>query len=54
VFLPTKGLKGVNLTTDEVEELREILDRHEQYNDCHRNGGCCADRLIEFLEDLLG
>lgn len=41
------------ITSEHLEELKELLDRHDQDSDCQRTGECCATNLIEYLEDLL-
>lgn len=41
------------ISDEQLEELRELLERHEQDSDCQRTGDCCAPLLIEFLEELL-
>lgn len=41
------------ISSETAEELKELLDRHQQESDCNRTGGCCADLLIEFLQELL-
>jgi len=43
----------MKLTAEQVEELRERLDRHDENSDCYATGDCCSDLLIEFLRELL-
>lgn len=41
------------ISDSDLDELRELLERHDQESDCKRSGECCAQTLIEFLEELL-
>lgn len=41
------------ISADQLEELKTLLERHEQDSECQREGVCCVDLLIEFLEDLV-
>ena len=41
------------ISDESLDELRELLARHEQGGDCQRTGRCCASLLIELLEELL-
>lgn len=43
----------MTITSEHLEELKELLDRHEQDSDCQRTGTCCASILVEYLEDIL-
>jgi len=43
----------VTISDEQLEELKELLDRHDQESDCQRTGSCCADRMIELLKELL-
>jgi hypothetical protein len=43
----------VIITADQLEELKELIDRHAQESDCQRDGNCCADLILEFLKELL-
>lgn len=43
----------MNLSDETIEELKELLERHNQESDCKRTGDCCAHLLLEYLEELL-
>ena len=43
----------MKLSSEQLDDLKETLARHEQDSDCQRTGECCAHLLIEFLEELL-
>lgn len=43
----------MTLSEMDLEELKTLLERHDQESDCKRRGDCCAHLLIEFLEELL-
>jgi hypothetical protein len=42
----------VRITQQQLDEIREHLEAHNQDGDCGMTG-CCAAGLIEFLEELL-
>ena len=43
----------MKLSAEQEEELRELLDHHEQYSECQHTDECCVGDLIAFLEELL-
>lgn len=45
--------RRVIISAEHVEELKGLLERHEQDSDCQREGNCCVDLLVEFLDELL-
>jgi len=50
---PTEGWAKVKLTAENIKDLQEELEKHEQLSDCQRDGNCCACDLIELLEEIL-
>ncbi len=43
----------MKLTGEQVEELKELLDHHEQYGSCKPGDECCSSDLHEFLRDVV-
>ncbi|MGD9726295.1 MAG: hypothetical protein AB7L09_01465 [Nitrospira sp.] len=43
----------MRISAEQVEELKELLERHDHESDCHRTGECCAQQLIDYIEELL-
>jgi len=43
----------VKLTEDQIEQIKERIDRHDQDSDCNATGGCCSYYLIEYLKEFL-
>ena len=43
----------MTLNEEQLDELRTLLDRHDEESECKRTGDCCAELVLEFVRELL-